>query len=487
MSRKSPFLLAFLWSGAALADGAPFMDADFTRRSADNDPDLIVVREGYDPERRVQSLYLRAHDGTPDVQVFSGVLRVRGAVVDEVIFAADDLAASDARWGLPDADYGPGDGRGLEGNDPTTAVPRQRRDVDAVRRPNAATVRFWFSTGADVDDLRVLVRYDREPGPASLDVELFRPHGDTDPLGFPPTDQGGVQVGSLTDATPDDGDYSEVFAVESIKLRIEDVDLVEETVDLGAIPLGGGIAGPAFVAVDNGAGGLDLDQDNGFDQNGLISPIPAVSDLEHLRWSAGPLTDERGNVVSASRVRLANAPVRLPVGQMASVRVTIEVGPATPPGRYEGRLTVWEDNDGDRLRARSEPQDEALLVVRVGDVLDAAVAPDGGAGDGGARDGGVADGGGGPGPADGGAPGDGGSIDAAPGDSGTGADGGGAPADGGGTPGRDGGQASADAGEAAFDLGDARGGALGCRAAEGGGPLLLLPLALAYLRRRRAS
>ena len=49
----------------------PFIDGVFTTSSADDDPDLIIAREDYDPISRIQSIYLRFHDGTTDREILS--------------------------------------------------------------------------------------------------------------------------------------------------------------------------------------------------------------------------------------------------------------------------------------------------------------------------------------------------------------------------------------------------------------------------------
>ena len=45
---------------------APFVDGPFNPISADNDPNLIIVRERFDAEKNTQSIYIRMFDGTPD-------------------------------------------------------------------------------------------------------------------------------------------------------------------------------------------------------------------------------------------------------------------------------------------------------------------------------------------------------------------------------------------------------------------------------------
>jgi len=357
---------------SAVAQALPFIDASFTRRSADNDPDLIVVRERFDPATRTQSIYLRVNDASEDLQYFSGRLLVRGASVAAIISGAQQMAGTDESYGLPGVDYTPNAARrALDGPDPATQVPMRNSGQDAVRVESPTQARFWLGTTDDIDDLRIVLRYPPEPGPASFDVELFHAQR-PDPAGWPTTTQGGIQIGSLVDAVPDDGDYSEVFEVRNVKLRIEDLDLRERDVVVGSISEAGGRVGPAQVQVENFAAGVDLDQDNGFDQNGLISPIPAGSDLEHLSWLVEPLSSVNGDpaFVPSDAIELIGAPPRLAVGEAVAVLVAVDVPAGLPLGPYAGRLIVWEDNDLDRRHDPFEPADTlalSVVVVRDGD------------------------------------------------------------------------------------------------------------------------
>ncbi len=375
-SRKSGIalvasLVGLFWVGRADAQALPSIDRSLTLRSADNDPDLIVAREAYESRTRTQSLYLRVNDGTADRQAFSGQLIVRGAEISAIIGQGAELADSDASWGIPGVNYGGNAAdRGLDGPDPGAYVPVPADPLEAVRVEDVHTVRFYFGTGADIDDMRVLIRYPAEPGPASFDIQLFNA-GRPDPMNWPLTQQGGIQVGSLVDAIPDDGDYSEVFEVRNIKLRIEDLDVVEDAVTIGAVAVAGGVAGPATVTLDNYSNDSDLDQDNGFDQNGLISPIPAGSDLEHLVFRPGPLINDRaGRQIPADAIRLDNPPRRIAVGESLPVSLSVVVPADLPPGAYVGRMEVFEDNSGDRLRNGAEPFDQVSLTVFVGEIPD---------------------------------------------------------------------------------------------------------------------
>lgn len=365
-----------LTAARAHAQALPSTDRSLTVRSADNDPDLIVARETYDPATRTQSLYLRVNDGTPDRQAFNGQLIVRGAEAVRAIYNGGELAASDAQWGIAGVAYGgAAPGRGLDGADPGSYTPIPGDPNDAVRIESPRLVHFYLGTDADIDDLRILIRYPAEPGPASFDVQLFYSGdpGRPDLQGWPLTSQGGIQVGSLVDAVPDDGDYSEVFEIRSIKLRIEDLDVVEASVEVGTVTQAGGRAGPATLTVDNFANGTDLDQDNGFDQNGLISPIPAGSDLEHLVFRTNDLVNAAtGEFIPRDAVVVVDPPVRIGVGEAIPVSVHVQVPPGLSSGAYVGRLEVFEDNSADGLRNGAEPFDLVNLTVIVGE------RPDGG-------------------------------------------------------------------------------------------------------------
>ena len=96
-------MVALSPAGAA-AQALPSIDTTFTRRSADNDPDLIVVRERFDAATRTQSIYLRVNDASEDLQYFSGRLLVRGATVAAIIGGTQQMAGADALYGLPGVD-----------------------------------------------------------------------------------------------------------------------------------------------------------------------------------------------------------------------------------------------------------------------------------------------------------------------------------------------------------------------------------------------
>ena len=356
------------WSVSARdAPCRPFVDADFTTQSAGNDPDLVVVRERFDSASRTQSLYLRARDGDPAWESFSGELRVRGAEIIDVITSGGPLIATDAVWGLDGIDYGAAFRRGLEGDDVATHTPAEGDVRDALIWARPDTVRFWFGTTDDVDDIRVLVRYPSEGAAASFDVALYDAEA-PGPDDWPPTLQGGIQIGRLVDAAPDDGDYSEVFEVRRVKLCVEDLDIIEASIVVGSVPLGGGVAGPSQARLDNFGDATDFDEDNGFDQNGLISPIPTNTELSHLRWSASRLVGSTEAVLPAARLRVEGVPATLGAGSSATVRIRADVSPEAPNDRYAGLLAVWEDADLDGEWGETETGDRVELIVDVGRV-----------------------------------------------------------------------------------------------------------------------
>ncbi len=369
MSARAPYILLLLIPCFAEAQPGPFEDVDFTTRSADNDPDLIVVRERYDAETRRQSVYLRSYDDSQDHTTVSGEFTVVGARIAEVITSGAALAESDADWGVGDVDYGAAEVRGLEGEDLADHVP-DRGDTDDVLQVDNRSLRFWFGTRDDVDDVRIVLEYDVEPNTARFDVTLFGGRR-ADPDGFPSTSQGGIQVGSLIDRAPDDGDYSEVFDVTAIKLQIEDLDIVERGISLGEVELDGPTESATF-NVDNYAEGVDIDQDNGFDQNGILSPITSATDLENLTFETFDLETESGDVIPADQVEVVGLPAVIAHGDRAAVEVSANVPVDTAPGVYRGHVIVWEDNALDGRRGGREPADAVRITVVVG------TPPDGG-------------------------------------------------------------------------------------------------------------
>ncbi|MBU1898663.1 hypothetical protein KKB55_13020 [Myxococcota bacterium] len=371
--RACPLLLLL---SLAHAEGAPFIDGDLILISPDNDPDLIVAREGYEAQARLQSVYLRMHDARPDVEVISGTLSLVGGEIVEIISDGQALAASDARWGVI-GDYGPAAARGLELID---EAPTGLDGGDVVRLLSPQTLRFFFSCADDIDDLRLIIRYPDEPGSASFSIHLYGPRR-PDPRGWPLTTQGGVQVGSLErHIAPDDGDYSEVFEVERLKLWVEDLDIEEARLDFGAVGVEGGVLGPLSFHVNNDFAHIDADQDNGFDQNGTISPIPSTSALDHLRYEVTDLLNERAARLPSEAVTLSGMVEALPYEGRAAVAVQIEAPAWLDGGRYRGRVNVWEDNDGDGARGGAEAMDAVWLELVVGappdPPIDAGAPPD---------------------------------------------------------------------------------------------------------------
>ena len=101
----------------------PFVDGQFPLRNLDDDPDIQIVREQYDEDKRMQSIYMRFFDGTQDYEVVSGLLSFAGAEIVSVIYDTVTLKETDATWGIPGVAYG--QSRGLEGDDPETFVPEE--------------------------------------------------------------------------------------------------------------------------------------------------------------------------------------------------------------------------------------------------------------------------------------------------------------------------------------------------------------------------
>ena len=185
---------------------------------------------------------------------------------------------------------------------------------------------------------------------------------------------GVFQIGALDDVTPDDGLYpNEVFSIERLKLRIEDVDIVESTVELGTVNFMGGAVGPGVMTIENQYRGTDPDGDNGRDQNGDIFPVSATGPLQHLRYQVEPLVGPEGASIPASGIQVLGLPRNLPFASQDRGEISVDTLADLPEGRYAGDITLWEDNNVDGEISPGEPSDRVTVVVEVRDRVDAAI------------------------------------------------------------------------------------------------------------------
>ena len=320
-------------------------------------------------------------DGTPDYEIASGRIRFKGATPISLVTDGLALKESDEEWGIPSVNYGMS--RGLDGPDPSTHLP-----VDDEETPEAEfdlarleeddeglSIRFWFGLRRDIDDFRILLRYPAENRSASMQLVLYHRRG-PDAEGFPKTSNGGLQIGNIEeDICPDDGVYeNEVFSIERLKLRVEDLDIVEEMIDLGRTDYRGGAIGPGIITIDNFSDGLDPDNDNGRDQNGRISPIPTSGPLNHIRYKVSVLTGPGGATIPASGVQVLDLPRTLMEGARSEGQLSVDAPPDLPEGMYTGTITVWEDNNLNGTAEVDEPQDSVTIRAEVLD--DIIVEPD---------------------------------------------------------------------------------------------------------------
>lgn len=360
-------LFFLLWCSPIEAQ-TPFIDGPFNLAVGDEDPDLIVVRENYDPVSRIQSIYVRSHDGTMDREIISGTLTVEGAFVTSVLTDHQSLKETDRIWGLDGVAYGLG--RGLEG-DVSQTEPFVGSDDDLITT-TGESVRFWLSTEADIDDFRVLIRYPDEHEAAHLQIVLWHLRG-RDEEGYPVTTPGrngatgGIVVGNASqqDLCPDDGDYGEITSVGRIRLKTEDLDIREGILNLGSVDHRGGVLGPATFHIENFLNGIDIDMDNEPDSNGLVSPVPNHGSLNQLRAFASDLENENGDLISNERGQIFGIPEVIANGALGQSLYGLTVPANTPVGEYLGYLLVWEDNDQSNDLSEGEPSDSVQLRVVV--------------------------------------------------------------------------------------------------------------------------
>ena len=363
-------LLGSLTSQTASAQ-TPFVDPGITLASEDGDPDVMIVRERFDNLSRIQSIYFRTYDGSPDRDVFSGTIEVSGADIVGLIYQRNDLKTSDEIWSPTGGDLGLQ--RGLEGDDVFSTIPNTNFDSDLIILMGDQ-IRFWLSTSDDIDDFRVLLQYPEQHAEAQFRVSLFddrAPSPDGYPVTTPGDDglAGGIIVGASDDLDllPDDGDYGEVLSLERVRLKTEDLDIEEGEINLGVASSDGDLLGPTTVTLNNFAEGIDYDNDNGVDSNGQLSPIPNLGPLTDLQYQLTDFISEAGSSVPASDAQVLGIPETLANGLTARFTVSIQIPEGTPEGIYSSRLRVWEDNDGSRSPTFGEPSDRVEVRFTVSD------------------------------------------------------------------------------------------------------------------------
>lgn len=354
-------------SSVALASPTPFIDGIFETASSDDDPDLIIVREKFNPLSRIQSIYVRFNDGTMDREILSGTLTIVGADITSVLLDRQSIKESDLTWGIPGVDYGLD--RGLEGDVPALTNPNVGSDDDLLI-VTGHQVRFWLSTTSDIDDFRILVQYPEEHQAAHLGLTFWHLRG-RDVEGYPVTtpgsngQTGGIVVGSLNDHTPDDGDFGEILSIGEIRLKTEDFDIQEDELHLGSVDHQGGVLGPASFTIDNFLNGIDYDEDNQLDQNGQLNPVPNQGTLEQLTVLTTPLRNENDDTIPVDQIQVLGVPLSVDERSIQETLVSVIVSPNTPTGNYRGFLTVWEDNDSSGTIDIGEPVDNIILSLEV--------------------------------------------------------------------------------------------------------------------------
>jgi hypothetical protein len=353
--------------GAALGSPTPFIDGAFETTSSDDDPDLIIVRERFNSLSRIQSIYLRFHDGTMDREILSGTLTVVGAEITSVLLDRQSLKESDMTWGIPSVDYGLD--RGLEGEVPALTTPFIGADDDLLI-VTGNQVRFWLSTTSDIDDFRVLVQYPEEHQAAHLALIFWHLRG-RDVEGYPVTtpgsngQTGGIVVGSLDDYIPDDGDFGEILSIGQIRLKTEDFDIQQDELDLGQVDHRGGVLGPASLIIDNFLNEIDYDEDNQLDQNGELNPVPNQGALDQLRVLTTPLRNEHNEEIPVDQIQVLGVPQIVEERSIQETLISVTVSPNTPTGNYRGFLTMWEDNNLSGTIDIGEPTDHIILSLEV--------------------------------------------------------------------------------------------------------------------------
>jgi hypothetical protein len=198
MKNRAFALIVFLITVFVVAPGIcaePYVDSGFTHKSPDNDVDLIVVREKYDPNQYTQAIYFRAYDYSSDSDAIAGTISFPPEItIVEVHYLQNQghPASSDSMWGIDGGDYS-GSGRGLEGGEPFSW--------------DEHTVTFDCGFDRGMDDFRIIVDYgDAFTDEATFSIQLNngpRPSGGT-------SYSTGIQVGNTDGVVQGSGDYGEI-------------------------------------------------------------------------------------------------------------------------------------------------------------------------------------------------------------------------------------------------------------------------------------
>ena len=198
MKNKAFAIIVFLIAMFVVAPGIcaePYVDSGFTHQSPNNDIDLIVVREKYDPNEYTQAIYFRVYDNTGDFDAIAGTISFPPEITIVDVYSEQNRgepASSDSEWGIDGGSYS-GLGRGLEKGDQLS------RDEH--------TVTFDCGFDSKVDDFRIIVDYgDAFTDEATFSIQLNnvpRPPGGT-PYST------GIQVGNTDGVVQGSGDYGEI-------------------------------------------------------------------------------------------------------------------------------------------------------------------------------------------------------------------------------------------------------------------------------------
>ena len=198
MKNRAFAMIVFLITMFVIAPGIcaePYVDSGFTHQSPDNDIDLIVVREKYDPNQYTQAIYFRAYDNSGDWDAIAGSISFPPEItIVEVHYlqSKGHPGSSDSTWGITGGDYS-GQGRGLEAGEPFSW--------------DKHTVTFDCGFSGGMDDFRIIVDYGNAfADGATFSIQLI--NGPWPSEGTPYST--GIQVGNTDGVVQGSGDYGEI-------------------------------------------------------------------------------------------------------------------------------------------------------------------------------------------------------------------------------------------------------------------------------------
>ena len=309
---------------------------------------IQLYRETYNPMTRIQSVYVKVEGRTDETIVVNGLITLHGSQVENLYYTKPDLDLSDRIWGL-DGDTGDSENRGLEGEDVLNplGVPQE----DGIIR-DRTTIKFLLNPGDGIDDFRILVRFNRNLGNASIEFDLDFNSDWSDSVGI-----AGLLVGDPETSSIPSTQFHPIstFPVQEIKQMIEAVDIQDIYLDFGSVPEGEISIPLQFIVQNTPTDNVLSNGPNSVDLTNLVYQYTFTRGEDHLGTELAPELLPQ-NLLGIFQ----NNPTELPVDAVEEVSLEFSVLEGQRAGCFDGLILVFEDNSNNGFHESelNEPIDE---------------------------------------------------------------------------------------------------------------------------------